>query len=79
MLIICISITLSYRFDQFNDRVQSLIGQAMSEELWYEIRTHYGYLEDLVLHVDKHLSNIVLISCANNMYFICYFIFKAFT
>lgn len=79
IVIVCASISLTVRFDQFNDRVQALIGTSPNQAQWCEIRTHYGYLMDMVLHVDKYLSIIVLISCSNNMYFICYFIFKAFT
>lgn len=78
IFIVHVSIGLTVRFQQLEARIQDN-KYCGSEHVWYEIRTHYGQLTDLVDEVDANLSTIILISCANNMYFICYNIFKSFT
>lgn len=77
ILIIHVSIGLTTRFKQLETRITDSKFNA-SEDIWYEIRMHYGQLTDLVAKVDDKFATIILISCANNMYFICYNIFKSF-
>ncbi|XP_037946074.1 gustatory receptor for sugar taste 61a [Teleopsis dalmanni] len=69
--IILISLGLSTRFQQFATRIQTLTGRFVPDSLWCELRQHHIKLCELMEYVDEQLSNIVLISALNNMYFIC--------
>ncbi|KAJ6634032.1 Gustatory receptor for sugar taste 64a, partial [Pseudolycoriella hygida] len=50
----------------------------IDEPLWAEIRHHYVLLCELVETVDKYISGITLLSCTNNLYFICYQLLNIF-
>lgn len=75
ILIVVISIALITRFQQFNNRVWNSIEKDLSEDDWRELRTHYGLLVDLTRKTDRLLSNFIFLSCSNNLYFICTFLF----
>lgn len=75
IFIVVISIALVTRFQQFNNRVWSSVEKGLSEDEWRELRTHYGLLVDLTRKTDKLLSNLIFLSCSNNLYFICTFLF----
>ncbi|XP_037034972.1 gustatory receptor for sugar taste 64a-like [Bradysia coprophila] len=40
--------------------------------LWSELRQHYVLLCELLEIIDNKLASLILLSCANNLYFICY-------
>lgn len=46
-------------------------GITFPEFEWREIRMHYTQICELLEVVNDNLSLIVLLSCANNLYFIC--------
>lgn len=46
---------------------------------WIEMRTHYAILRNLVEFVDQHVSILIMISFASNLYFICLQLFNSFT
>lgn len=50
----------------------------MPETFWIEVRSNYLALMELVREVDGKLSIIIILSCANNMYFICMQLFNSF-
>ncbi|CAG2067238.1 unnamed protein product, partial [Timema podura] len=43
----------------------------LRREEWRELREHYAMLSTLTKHLDSNVSGIVLLSFANNLYFIC--------
>lgn len=71
LFIIVVSIGLSTRFNQIYTRLSTMDGTIYPEIVWREIRMHYTQLCELLEVVNENLSLIVLLSCANNLYFIC--------
>lgn len=45
---------------------------------WYEIRNHYVLWCELLEQVDKFMAPLILLSCANNLYFICFQLMNIF-
>ncbi|XP_032670842.1 gustatory receptor for sugar taste 64f-like isoform X1 [Odontomachus brunneus] len=71
LFLILISIALTDQFRQLNSRLNSIRGKAMPEWWWAEARNDYNHLATLTRKVDSHISSIVLLSFATNLYFIC--------
>ncbi|XP_072754924.1 gustatory receptor for sugar taste 64f isoform X2 [Anoplolepis gracilipes] len=77
LFLILISIALANQFRQLNSRLYSIRGKhhvvikAMPEWWWAEVRNDYNHLATLTRRVDSHVSCIVLLSFATNLYFIC--------
>ncbi|CAL1674850.1 unnamed protein product [Lasius platythorax] len=77
LFLILISIALSDQFRQLNSRLYSIRGKhhvvikAMPEWWWAEARSDYNHLATLTRRVDSHISSIVLLSFATDLYFIC--------
>lgn len=53
------------------DLASSRIVKAMPEWWWAEARSDYNHLATLTRRVDSHISGMVLLSFATNLYFIC--------
>ena len=73
LIIIMMSIGLSYRFDQINEQLV-MIKQGkilVTEQFWIRIREHYVKLCELLGFVGDKISAIILLSCTSNLYFIC--------
>lgn len=67
-----ISKGLAYRFEQISMRIRKLENEEIvSESTFIEIREHYVRMCELLERVDSALSSIILLSCVNNLYFIC--------
>ncbi|XP_011149359.2 gustatory receptor for sugar taste 64f isoform X2 [Harpegnathos saltator] len=71
LFLILISIALADQFRQLNSRLNSIREKAMPEWWWAEARNDYNHLATLTRKVDSHISSIVLLSFATNLYFIC--------
>nr|NP_001261226.1 gustatory receptor 61a, isoform B [Drosophila melanogaster]NP_523877.1 gustatory receptor 61a, isoform A [Drosophila melanogaster]Q9W0M2.2 RecName: Full=Gustatory receptor for sugar taste 61a [Drosophila melanogaster]AAF47421.2 gustatory receptor 61a, isoform A [Drosophila melanogaster]AGB93921.1 gustatory receptor 61a, isoform B [Drosophila melanogaster] len=71
IFIVMTSIGLAQRFQQFAARVGALEGRHVPEALWYDIRRDHIRLCELASLVEASMSNIVFVSCANNVYVIC--------
>ncbi|XP_070156538.1 gustatory receptor for sugar taste 64f isoform X2 [Polyergus mexicanus] len=71
LFLILISIALADQFRQLNSRLYSIRGKAMPEWWWAEARNDYNHLATLTRRVDSHISCIVLLSFATDLYFIC--------
>lgn len=48
-----------------------LLVKAMPEWWWAEARSDYNHLATLTRRVDSHISSIVLLAFATDLYFIC--------
>lgn len=77
-LLISISIGLSERFKQWNSRMTRYTKKIVPERIWSELRNDYTCLTELVFKVDRHVSIIILVSCASNLLQICVFLFQSF-
>ncbi|XP_011689863.1 PREDICTED: gustatory receptor for sugar taste 64f-like isoform X2 [Wasmannia auropunctata] len=71
LFLILVSIALADQFRQLNSRLFSIRGKAMPEWWWAEARSDYNHLATLTRRVDSHISCIVLLSFATDLYFIC--------
>uniref|UniRef100_A0A336M8A6 Gustatory receptor n=1 Tax=Culicoides sonorensis TaxID=179676 RepID=A0A336M8A6_CULSO len=79
VIIVNISIGLTTRFKQLNNRINNIQNLNLMEDQWLHLRKQHGALTDLVLEVNNHVSSLILLSCGNNLYFIVVYIFKSFT
>ncbi|TDG48493.1 hypothetical protein AWZ03_005037 [Drosophila navojoa] len=77
--IILISLGLSQRFQQMATRVLNAVERYVPDVEWHEIRMHHILLCELMDLVEANMSNIVLISCLSNIYFICNKLLTIFT
>ncbi|XP_023290777.1 gustatory receptor 5a for trehalose [Orussus abietinus] len=71
LFLILISVALTDQFRQLNRRLDLTKEKIMSDRWWSEARTDYNRLAILSRLVDSNVSEIVLLSFANNLYFIC--------
>nr|QHN69203.1 gustatory receptor 5 [Sirex noctilio] len=84
LFLILLSVALTEQFRQLNNRLSSIRGKhcfnvkAMPELWWAEARNDYNRLATLTRRVDSYVSDIVLLSFANNLYFICIQLLNSF-
>lgn len=84
VFIMAISLGLSTRFQQINLRLARLMQTSVARtpfihpSLWREVRLHYVQLCELLDSVDENLAALILLSCANNLYFICFQLLNIF-
>lgn len=78
LFIMLISIALSTRFEQMNHRLNRARDKHLDELFWYNTRMNYAQLTELVEMVDGYLSNLILLSSLNNLYFICFQLLNIF-
>lgn len=72
LFIMMISKGLAYRFEQISVRIRKLEHEEqVLESTFIEIREHYVRMCELLERVDNVLSSIILLSCVNNLYFVC--------
>lgn len=74
----CFHISYFYLDAAFVSNRNYYSNKAMPDSFWIEIRSHYLSLVELIRIVDDKLSLIILLSCANNMYFICVQLYYSF-
>ncbi|XP_017472223.1 PREDICTED: gustatory receptor for sugar taste 64a [Rhagoletis zephyria] len=78
LFIMMIGKGIAYRFEQMKMRIHTLLDKEVSESIFMEIRDHYVKLIELLEYVDEDLSGIILLSSANNLYFVCYQLLNIF-
>ncbi|XP_073836399.1 gustatory receptor 64a isoform X2 [Musca autumnalis] len=78
MFIMMVSKGIAYRFEQITARINKLDNKEVPETVFIEIREHYVKLCELLECVDEDLSGIILLSCINNLYFVCYQLLNVF-
>ncbi|XP_047354719.1 gustatory receptor 5a for trehalose-like [Vespa velutina] len=71
LFLILVSMALADQFQQLNSRLNSVRGKAMPDWWWAEARNDYNHLAGLTRRVDSHISTIVFLSFATDLYFIC--------
>ncbi|XP_045471607.1 gustatory receptor for sugar taste 64e-like isoform X2 [Harmonia axyridis] len=69
--IILISSGLAVRFKQIAETIQNKNLQESDDKYWRETREDFNKLYQLCTVVDKHISLLVTVSFANNIFFIC--------
>ncbi|XP_017059518.1 gustatory receptor for sugar taste 64a [Drosophila ficusphila] len=78
LFIMMISKGLSYRFEQITARIRKLEHEEVCESVFIEIREHYVKMCELLEFVDSGMSSLILLSCVNNLYFVCYQLLNVF-
>nr|XP_018911724.1 PREDICTED: gustatory receptor 5a for trehalose-like [Bemisia tabaci] len=71
VFIILMSFAMAERYKQVNERLNSVKCKVLPTSFWRHIRETYNTLSCLTKLLDNLLSPIVLLSFANNLYFIC--------
>ncbi|XP_075236776.1 gustatory receptor for sugar taste 64f-like [Lycorma delicatula] len=71
LFIMIMSVAISSRFNQINNRLEAVKGKVIPSWFWRQTRESYNRLSCLTKLLDTKLSPIVLLSFANNLYFIC--------
>ncbi|XP_062712983.1 gustatory receptor for sugar taste 64a-like [Aedes albopictus] len=74
VLIMVISAYVKARYRQFFWRVEAACSGAVlpGKSFWMEIREHYVVISEFLMHVDRMYSPLVVSSCCNNIFLICY-------
>lgn len=62
----------------FITKLKSNLIQLMPESFWIEIRTQFLAMTELLQYLDKKVSPLTLVSCATNLYFVCFQLFNSF-
>lgn len=75
--IIMLSLGLSTRFDQLNERLRQTPSYLKDRKFWLEIRLHFTGLVELVEFIDKRISLLILLSMSHNLFLVCTKIFEA--
>lgn len=75
--IIILSLGLSTRFNQLNERLRQTHQHQMDRKFWLEIRVHYTNLVDLLEFIDDNISLLMLFSMSHNLFLICTKLFEA--
>ncbi|EDW73451.1 uncharacterized protein Dwil_GK17552 [Drosophila willistoni] len=79
LFIMMISKGLAYRFEQISTRIRKLESEQMiPESTFIEIREHYVKMCEILERVDNVMSSLILLSCVNNLYFVCYQLLNVF-
>ncbi|XP_017070741.1 gustatory receptor for sugar taste 64a [Drosophila eugracilis] len=78
LFIMMISKGLSYRFEQITARIRKLEHDEVCESVFIQIREHYVKMCELLEFVDSVMSSLILLSCVNNLYFVCYQLLNVF-
>lgn len=69
--LIILSLGLSTRFNQLNDRLRQTPKHQMSRNFWLEIRLHFTNLVYLLEFIDEKISLLVLLSLSHNLFLVC--------
>uniref|UniRef100_A0A182PZ31 Gustatory receptor n=1 Tax=Anopheles epiroticus TaxID=199890 RepID=A0A182PZ31_9DIPT len=70
LFLMLIATGIACRLGQLNKRIDSNL-QTCSEAFWHEMRTHFVGLMELVERTNRFVGPLVIVSCANDMYFLC--------
>ncbi|XP_055604368.1 gustatory receptor for sugar taste 64a-like [Uranotaenia lowii] len=78
VFIICVCLTLQRRFQQYNNRIENMNGKELPQSTWKELRYDFLRLSELIAFLDGKFSRLILMACANNMFFISMQLYNIF-
>ncbi|XP_058817462.1 uncharacterized protein LOC131680768 [Topomyia yanbarensis] len=78
MFIISFSFGAQFRYSQLYHRLASIEGVVHPANFWRDIRRDYVAVSQLVLFLDDKFGSLILLACANDMYFIATQLFNGF-
>ncbi|OAD57920.1 Putative gustatory receptor 64f [Eufriesea mexicana] len=71
LFIMLVATGLAERYKSLNKKLATTVTKYRPTFDWRELREDYAILSCVVKKVDNHISPIILLSFANNLYFIC--------
>ncbi|KAF3421472.1 hypothetical protein E2986_03551 [Frieseomelitta varia] len=71
LFIMLVATGLAERYKSLNKTLAVTVTKYRPTFYWRELREDYAILSCIVKKVDEHISPIILLSFANNLYFIC--------
>ncbi|KAG9433562.1 gustatory receptor for sugar taste 64f [Apis mellifera carnica] len=71
LFIMLVATGLAERYKSLNKKLAVTMTKCQAAFNWRELREDYAILSCIVKKVDDHISPIILLSFANNVYFIC--------
>ncbi|PBC26703.1 Putative gustatory receptor 64f [Apis cerana cerana] len=71
LFIMLVATGLAERYKSLNKKLAITMTKCQTAFNWRELREDYAILSCIVKKVDDHISPIILLSFANNVYFIC--------
>lgn len=83
IMVMLMSVMVSYRFDQIYDRVKTTKGNGMTtfmypQKFWKEIRSHYVDVLRMLHRINEEISLLTVMSLGNAIYFICLQLYNSF-
>ncbi|XP_050079396.1 gustatory receptor for sugar taste 64b-like [Anopheles maculipalpis] len=67
-----------FRYEQIFRRLVAVQGIACPINFWHELRMDYVAVSELVHELDSRFGHLILLACANDMYFIATQLFNGF-
>uniref|UniRef100_A0A182NZ18 Gustatory receptor n=1 Tax=Anopheles dirus TaxID=7168 RepID=A0A182NZ18_9DIPT len=67
-----------FRYEQIFRRLVAVQGMACPANFWHEVRMDYVAVSELVSFLDAQFGHLILLACANDMYFIATQLFNGF-
>ena len=78
VFVICVSLAIETRYMHIYDQIKRVKNKPMARSFWKDIRCDYVSLCELLAYLDDKFGILILISCANDMYFITAQLYNSF-
>ncbi|XP_035779933.1 gustatory receptor for sugar taste 64a-like, partial [Anopheles albimanus] len=78
IFIIAFSYGVQFRFDQIFCRLKNVQGMVCPINFWHDMRVDYVAVSELLNFLDDQFGHLILLACANDMYFIATQLFNGF-
>ncbi|XP_055605236.1 gustatory receptor for sugar taste 64b-like [Uranotaenia lowii] len=78
IFIISFSMAVQFRYDQIYHRLAALEGRSYPATFWRDTRLDYVAVSRLVAFIDDTFGHLILLACANDMFFIATQLFNGF-
>uniref|UniRef100_A0A182J8L9 Uncharacterized protein n=1 Tax=Anopheles atroparvus TaxID=41427 RepID=A0A182J8L9_ANOAO len=78
IFIISFSYGVQFRYEQIFRRLLAIEGMVCPSNFWSDLRMDYVAVSELVNFLDDQFGHLVLLACANDMYFIATQLFNGF-
>jgi gustatory receptor len=75
--LIIISLGISTRFTQINERLKRAQLHEMNHKFWLDTRIHYTNLVDLLQFIDQKIAPLILLCMTQNLFLVCTKVFEA--
>lgn len=70
MLFQVISLGLAYHYQVIFCRIEFYRERAVPDEVWFDIRSQYTEVSELVKLVNETMDKLLIVACQNDAYFI---------